>query len=181
MVCAVFSNDFIPLFFRAQAGRYYCVSPLHADGISHLLEGLYSLDKSDPCTISGYLNIICSRVLRSAHFEGGEKRDGILYQKVISYISEHYSESISLSELAVKFGYNEKYLSHALHSLTGIHFSQLLALYRIDRAKQLLKSKSCGNITEIASESGFSSVNTFNRAFKNFTGSTPSEYRKNFS
>ena len=100
------------------------------------------------------------------------------YQKVISYLSEHYTENVTLSQVAKRFGYNEKYLSHTLHSLTGIHFKQLLNYYRINRAKELLKKQREMNIFTVAAESGFGAVNTFNHEFKKFTGETPREYRE---
>ena len=75
-------------------------------------------------------------------------------------------------------GYNEKYLSHSLHDLTGIHFRQLLNFYRIDRAKKLLTESPSANIGAIAMECGFGALNTFNREFKRIVGMTPREYRR---
>ena len=97
---------------------------------------------------------------------------------MITYLSCHFQEDISLNQIAKEFGYNPKYLSHALHELTGIHFSRLLSLYRVENAKKLLLSHKVLTIAEIAQSSGFSAVNTFNRVFKEMTGVTPSEYRK---
>ena len=180
VVCAVFSNDLIPLFFKALAGRYFCVSAIDASAFSSVIESFPLMKKEDYMTASGYLNLICSFVIKNSRFENARPTDGALYQKVISYISSHYTESITLSGVAKLFGYNEKYLSHALHDLTGIHFTQLLAFYRINRAKELLESKSADTITAIAEKSGFLSINTFNRSFKERTGLTPSEYKKRF-
>ena len=42
--------------------------------------------------------------------------DGVLLQRVVTYLSTHYTEDIKLCQLAKLFGYNEKYLSHTLHS-----------------------------------------------------------------
>lgn len=181
VVCAVFSNDLIPLFFKALDGRYFCVSAVKAMELSGILENLYLLKKDDYLTVSGYLNLICAKVIGQSTFESARRTDGILYQKVISYLSECYTENITLSGVAQKFGYNEKYLSHSLHDLTGIHFKQLLAFYRVNHAKRLLESKKEINITTISEESGFSSLNTFHRAFKMITGTTPSKYRQAFS
>ena len=103
--------------------------------------------------------------------------DELLYQKVITYLSTHFREDISLKSVARSFGYNEKYLSHSLHSLTGIHFSKLLSLYRIEYAQKLLQEQSLA-ISQIATECGFSAINTFNRTFKEAIGNTPLEYRK---
>lgn len=177
VVCAVFSNDFIPLFFNELSGRTIVPEPVDVSGISYVTDRLLALVDESKTAISGALNLICDTVLKSSRFSEGEILDGNLYQKVITYISEHYTEDITLKSLASRFGYNEKYLSHSLHTLTGINFRRLLSVYRINRAKELLDTTD-KNIMEIALESGFPAVNTFNRTFKAVTGITPFEYRK---
>ncbi|MBQ8716993.1 MAG: helix-turn-helix transcriptional regulator [Clostridia bacterium] len=178
VICAVFSNDFIPLFFKELGSRYFCVSAMKAGQLSEILESFPRLDGKDTLRISGYLNLIGATVMKQAGFEAARRTDGILYQKVISYISAHYMEGITLSQVAKVFGYNEKYLSHSLHDLTGIHFRQLLNFYRIDRAKKLLTESPSANIGAIAMECGFGALNTFNREFKRIVGMTPREYRR---
>ena len=88
-------------------------------------------------------------------------------------------ENVSLRAIAEKFGYNEKYLSHSLHSLTGMHFRHLLAYYRVEQAKELLSQKQDIPIAQVALQCGFSALNTFNRVFKCTTGVTPTQYRSN--
>ncbi|MBO5867981.1 MAG: helix-turn-helix domain-containing protein [Oscillospiraceae bacterium] len=181
VICAVFSNDLIPLFFNALAGRYFLVSAVRLEELAYIPELLLNLKKEDSLCISGYLNLICHKVISCASFASEKHSDGILYQKIISYIAEHYTEDISLAQIAKLFGYNEKYLSHTLHELTGIQFRQLLAFYRVGHAKKLLTGTKDRGITDIAMDSGFSALNTFHRTFKELTGMTPSEYRKKYA
>ena len=178
VICAVFSNDLIPLFFKALGGRYYCVQAVEAEELSPVLNGLRHLNKEDYLTVSGYLNLICGYVIQRAQFENAKQTDGILYQKVISYISTHHAEDVTLTQVAGKFGYNEKYLSHALNNLTGIHFRHLLNFYRVEHSKKLLADSKDMSISLIATRCGFNSLNTFNREFKKIVGTTPSEYRR---
>lgn len=178
LICAVFSNDLIPLFFKAQEGRYFCVSAVEVRNLSEIFDRLDCLDPEDFCAVSGCLNLICSAVLRQSAFEEKRHSYGELYQKVISYVAEHFSEEITLSALAARFGYNEKYLSHTLHDLTGTHFRHFLNLYRIESAKRSFAENPNRSVTDIAMESGFSALNTFHRVFKEITGMTPSSYRK---
>ncbi len=98
----------------------------------------------------------------------------------IEYIAKNFKEDITLNFFAKKLGYHEKYLSSSLHELTGMNFRSLLHTYRINFAIDLLH-ENIGNkirISDICMASGFSSINTFNRAFLAFTGKTPSEYQK---
>lgn len=180
LVCAVFSNDFIPLFFSATEGKRLVVSAIPADELSSFLKGLYLLNKDQRLQICGILNLIAAKVIEHSQFEETGCMDGVLFQKVVTYLSTHYTEDIKLSQLAKLFGYNEKYLSHALHSLTGVHFSQLLTSYRIEHAKKLLSQQPQKSITTIAMESGFSAINTFHRAFFKHMGMTPMQYRNTF-
>ena len=82
-----------------------------------------------------------------------------------------------VTNLGESLKYNTKYLSHALHSLTGINFRRLLNVYRVNHAKALLKNDKNKSIAYVAEESGFGALNTFNREFKNLVGLTPREYR----
>ena len=180
LVCAVFSNDFIPLFFSATEGKRLVVSAIPADELSSVLENLYLLKIDQRLKICGILNLIAQKVIEYSQLEETNCMDGVLFQKVVTYLSTHYTEEIKLCQLAKLFGYNEKYLSHALHSLSGVHYSQLLAFYRIEHAKKLLSQQPQKNITTVAMESGFSAINTFHRAFSKHTGMTPMQYRNTF-
>jgi AraC-like DNA-binding protein len=136
------------------------------------------MQKEDSLEICGYLNLIAAIALERSNFERAKRTDGILCQQVFSYLAENFTENISLSQIAKTFGYNEKYLSHVLHDLTGIHFRKLVSLYRINRAKEILIQSKEMNVSEIAAMCGFNALNTFNREFKALVGMTPSEYRR---
>ena len=180
VVCAVFSNDFIPLFFKHTKGKKIIVKPLKADELSSIFE-MFPDISNKPVLITAYLNLVCNKVLENLSFEKTCETNEILYQKVISYISENFREDISLKHIAAKFGYNKKYLSSALHSLTGIHFSDFIAMYRIELAKELITKNSELSITEIATHCGFTAMNTFNRQFKKMTLMTPTQFKKAYS
>lgn len=177
LICAVFSNDFLPLFFQTVRNQKLKITPVAAGDMSGILDQFHTLKRENLMVVSGYLHLICAKVLEGAEYDTECKTDSTLYQKVISYISQNFREPISLKSIAKEFGYNEKYLSSLLHGLTGIHFSKLVTLYRVEYAKKLLRDRSV-NIAWVAMQSGFSALNSFNRAFKEFTGIPPSQYKK---
>ncbi len=88
---------------------------------------------------------------------------------------------LSLAELARRLGTNTHYLSRALNEGLGLSFSQFVNRLRVEEAKRRLGGTDDGDtaidITTIALEVGFGSKASFNRAFRAFVGSTPSEYR----
>jgi len=63
LVCAVFSNDFIPLFFSATGEKRLIVSPIPAEELSSVIEGLYLLQRDQYLKISGILNMIAEKVI----------------------------------------------------------------------------------------------------------------------
>ena len=146
--------------------------------LSDILKTFPEIKKEDSLRISGYLNLIAAIVIEESSFEKTRQTDGILCQKVFSFLADRFTENISLSQLAKEFGYNEKYLSHILHELTGMHFRRLLNIYRINHSRMLLTSCKDMSISEIASACGFNALNTFNREFKAVVGMIPSEYRR---
>ena len=178
LLCAVFSNDYVPLFYKMTGEKKLKVSAVSASGIEYLFEKTANTKAENFLTLGGCLTLICARVFENSVLEESRAIDEILYQKVISYISEHYADDVTLSDIAKRFGYNEKYLSHTLHELTGIHFRKLITIYRINKAKDMLLSKNDLNVSDIADACGFSALNTFHRAFKEITGVTPTEYKK---
>lgn len=176
--CAVFSNDYLHTFYRLYADRIPTlpIVELSAEGAG-MIERLQKTDKDDSVAVAGLLHLLFSEL---AHNSGFEQRQGIgneLYNRAINYISANFRVDFSLADMAKALGYHEKYLSSELHFLTKMNFRAFLSTYRIDHAKRLLRTTG-KSIAEIALDSGYSSINTFNRAFKNAEGSTPSEYRK---
>ena len=177
VVCAVFSQDYIPAFFDLMGEKRLKPTAVPMGELTGVLDGFDRMTRESILKISGYLLLIAAKVLEHSEQEQAGQADQLLYRNVVSYISAHFREPISLKTIAREFGYNEKYLSHALYGLTGIHFSRLIALYRVEHAKKLLRRQQL-SMAQIAAESGFAALNSFNRSFKALTGMTPSAYKK---
>lgn len=83
--------------------------------------------------------------------------------------------SLSLSVTASRLGTNTHYLSRALNEGLGQTFSECVNRLRIAEAQRLLGRD--GDVLTIAVAVGFGSKASFNRAFRDFAGCTPSAYR----
>ena len=94
-----------------------------------------------------------------------------------AYISENCEQVITLDDIAEQFSFSTYYFSRLFKSATGYNFTEYLTLQRVKRA-QLFLANSDMNITEIAFASGFKSISSFNRAFRQFRGCAPRDYRK---
>lgn len=97
---------------------------------------------------------------------------------VLRFIHLHFSEPLTLKELASHVNWSESYISREFKKLTNMNFVDYLHRLRISRATALLSTTHM-SITEISSEVGYDYFRTFSRAFKALKGITPTEYRKN--
>lgn len=82
---------------------------------------------------------------------------------------------LSLADLARRLGTNTHSLSRALNEGLGQNFSEFVNRQRIDAAREALAGE--GDILAIALDVGFGSKASFNRAFRDYAGCTPSQYR----
>jgi len=92
----------------------------------------------------------------------------------------YLSSELTLSSLARQMNINHSYLSQVINQRFGCHFNDFVNQFRIAEAKRLLQDPAWLEkpILDIAVESGFNALSTFNRLFKAHTGFTPGAYRK---
>jgi AraC-like DNA-binding protein len=83
----------------------------------------------------------------------------------------------SLPDLADKVGVSVHHLSQVINDGLGKNFFEMVASYRIEEAKVILKHSPHLKVEEIAEQVGYNSKSSFNTMFKKITGMTPSEYR----
>ncbi|MDR7318077.1 AraC family transcriptional regulator [Brevibacillus nitrificans] len=98
-------------------------------------------------------------------------------RKAMDYIHDDFSNELDLDTLSNASGISKYYLIRLFREYVGQTPSQYIADYRLRHAEQLLRKTSC-EVTDIAFEVGFGSLNTFERLFKKKYGMTASEFRK---
>jgi AraC-like DNA-binding protein len=134
----------------------------------------YSLLRS-----SGYMMLILGELSRMLIAPGktSEQERHPIIDMAISYIKQHYAESVSISEIS-KFC---KLSTSHLRSMFKEHLDctphDYISGYRVSAAKALLCEAEHFNITQIAQMVGYSSIHSFSRAFKDHEGMAPTEYR----
>lgn len=99
---------------------------------------------------------------------------------VLLYISQHYTEHLTLSECAEHFSFNTNYFSTFFAHSTGITFYKYLQTLRLREFEHLLTT-TADSITELCFKAGFSSIKTLNRMFHDTWGISPTQYRANFN
>ena len=96
--------------------------------------------------------------------------------KARKFIEEHSNEHLSLTEVADAVGINATHLSEKFKQVTGTKFVDYVARTRFEQTIKLLENIDL-RVSEIAFTAGFQSLSQFNRVFKKFSGTSPSEYR----
>ncbi|WP_339285759.1 response regulator [Paenibacillus sp. FSL R5-0486] len=105
-----------------------------------------------------------------------EQQDHVV-TRVIQYIEMNYSSTCTLQAVAAHVHVTPNYLSHLFKKETGQGFSQYVSKRRIDKAKLLLHSTR-QSMADIAELTGFDNSSYFTTVFKQMTGVSPREYRK---
>lgn len=106
----------------------------------------------------------------------GTKKNSSIIESMFSYISEHFRERITLSDLETTCGYSAHYLSRVFSDAVGINFKRFVNELRLEYARELLNNTTL-SVTEIAYKSGFGSIRSFNRAFGEEYHSAPRQSR----
>lgn len=99
--------------------------------------------------------------------------DGVF--DIYQYITEHYTEKITLDNLAFLFGTNKTTLCKSFKEKYNTTILEFINELRINEAKKLLSEKKL-SITEISERLGFASLHYFSRIFKSKEGISPGEY-----
>ncbi len=96
---------------------------------------------------------------------------------VIGFIGEHYTDPLSLDDLAAMAGMSRGPFARTFREVAGLSLRDYLRNLRVERARQLLLGSTL-SLTEIAQESGFYDLPHFDKAFRRGFRVSPSDYRR---
>ena len=96
---------------------------------------------------------------------------------VLNHVRENFQKPIPLSVITDKISMTEPSFCRYFKKVTGKTFTRFVNDYRLVHASKLLAEKQI-SILEVCYESGFTNYSHFTKQFKNFTGKSPSEYRR---
>ncbi|MCR5727965.1 MAG: response regulator [Lachnospiraceae bacterium] len=162
MLSAYDSFENVRAFFQ-QTGFDYLLKPVNNADIQIVLEGLDA------------------RLSKRAPLKDENEKDSLTenpgFNKIISYINDHYDEKITLNTLAKQFGFSKGYIC----GLFQKYFNKSLNLYltekRMELAKELLLDKSI-LVKDVAYRTGYADYYHFFKVFKNHYGISPKELRE---
>ncbi|MEA4929851.1 MAG: response regulator [Candidatus Limiplasma sp.] len=101
-------------------------------------------------------------------------------QEAMAYISAHYAQELSITEIAKSLAVSESRLSHLFRNDTGHTITGYWTRYRIQTAMELLRDHRV-KVYEVASLVGYRDVAYFGSLFKKLTGKTPGDWQMSVS
>ena len=97
---------------------------------------------------------------------------------ILTYIEQHYTDRITVSELSQRFFISEYYLCRLFKEHTGFTIMEYVTLTRLRAARNLIE-KGDSKMEDVAKKSGFGSVSAFTTAFKKTYGISPRNFKMN--
>jgi AraC-like DNA-binding protein len=111
-------------------------------------------------------------ICAASRLEYSSRNAYIKKEELVDYVEKHFGEErLSLGLASRHFGFSEPYFSQMFKEITGEKFSTVTELVRMRHAQALLKQYL--KVEEVAYRCGYSSPNTFRRAYKRHFGVPP--------
>lgn len=147
--------------------------------LAPIISGMQRVVEKDPASPLkvGYLHLFLSYLLSCLPLTHGSRNPHFtLTYQVLHYISEHFTEPLTLETTAHALGISRIHLSHIFSQQLHINFRQYINTLRIDRARTLLNNPAY-SISQIAEMCGYGNQRTFHRAFRAQCGMAPNQFR----
>ena len=187
---SVFDSEYLKPFvergsnFKNRIGSEEPVSHEIRKGIREIYAEWQQQKEGDPLMIKANILRILTMLIRTYQDESKsgemlkEKKSAMKrLEQAISYIDHHYSEKITLDEVAAAAYMSSNYFSSYFRKVTGISFSEYVTRIRISHARELLRDTD-KSVTEIAMECGFHNISNFYRLYKKQVGKPPRDEKK---
>ena len=174
----IIPEKYLAAFITFKSGRTLETLVFHDDDLSlkTLIDKLANSKGQNEVYVQGLIYEFLGKILGRTNLKTTKNKSTEGLKPVLIYLNEHYTEKITLSEVAEKFNYNKCYLSATFNkyfktSVTG-YVNQLRLLHFL----RIVRENSGMSITVAAFDSGFSSLQNFYRLFKDSYGVSPKEY-----
>ena len=176
----IFSNELVGYFFdfvktHLPKRHIFAVSNASMALVEQILP--HRLTTVDCISAQAVLAPLCYDIYQSCEFEERKGSFDSTAYRAMEYIDLHFADPITLKTVSRAIGIHPVTLSKMFSEQIGIGFCYYVQYIRCAHAARLMKMSSL-NLSEIAYESGFGSIRTFNRSFLSIYKIPPSEYRK---
>lgn len=171
---------------NAQFSRKLMMSLMLRIDLALQQQGVDALDSLAFCrqamsyqSVSAMKNALISMLKQACNAveERREQTYSPAVERVLELIRTQYADHLSVNSIAEQVHYSPAHLSMLFKKETGLTLSEAILRTRLKVAMDLLRT-TLEPVSLIASKAGYADVQYFSRAFKQFTGLTPLEYRR---
>lgn len=120
--------------------------------------------------------LVCD-ILEQCSFSPRTHRQDDLFHKTVAYMNEHFTEDITLDSAAKAVGIHPVTLSRLFSDKFKSNFRTYLNFLRCSYGAVLLRNGNA-SCAEIAYQTGFGSIRSFNRSFLALYNVTPTAFRR---
>ena len=106
-----------------------------------------------------------------------EFRNNELMADACLYIEENCADQLTLEDVTRHLGVSKSHFAHLFKNYTNMTFVDFLTAERVKRSEFFFHNPQM-RMLDIAFESGFSSISSFNRSFRRIKGCSPTEFRR---
>ncbi|MGO4109771.1 response regulator transcription factor [Paenibacillus sp. YAF4_2] len=162
------SHDF-QLLRKAMAFQVsdYIANPVHSEDLAASL-----------CKVKKELDALSVQSHRiTLSYEKKKNLNPSIIDLVKQYVQEQLHQNITLKKISSLLHFNCAYLGQKFKDQENMSFNEYLLQQRMEKAKILLERTDM-RIYEIANEVGYTEIDWFYKKFKEYTGTSANEYRK---
>lgn len=154
-----------------------CFSSSDDRELKDIFDRIYASDGEYKNTaISGYLNVIMSRILPRLRLQTVNAENNSAFYNIIDFCTHNFKDDITLDIVAEGLHLSKYYISRLINKRLKQNFNEYINNLRISEACNLLRETDA-KIADISEDVGFGTIRSFNRAFKLVMGVPPAEYR----
>lgn len=172
--------DIMPFVILKKAEYYISLKSI----VDEIIDEINSKDIGYQLVIKSHISKLFVYVIRFAAYNkipfDDIKNENIKnLKKVFDFIDSNYQNKITISEMTKLTNFSPQHFCRIFKAYTGKTFVEYVTLIRLENAKNLIVNTDIP-ITQISSITGFCNANYFDRVFKKYFGSRPSDIRKKY-
>lgn len=141
-------------------------------------QNVFAWDLAVQAKVCELMFYLCNHVEKTVNVESANVETLLKLESVLEYIEKNYCKQINLKDAAAYFGFSTSYFARFFKKYSGETFMNYLNAYRINKARDILFLDSRKTVSQISEQVGIPNVKTFNRLFRQITGTSPTQYRK---
>ncbi len=127
--------------------------------------------------LTGIFCLLMSELLPLLTLRASTRTDHATLRSILDYCTQHFTEPVTLETAADALHLSKYYISRLMNERIRIGFCEYIQSMRVRFACDMLMETD-RRISEISETAGFGTIRSFNRAFRESTGMTPLDYRR---